>query len=612
MSRCYLIAQLAARDLRHRPGEAAMLVMVVVVATAALALGLVLHGVTSHPYQVTRAQTHGPDLIATYFPSGRGTPANSPALRKVAALARGGGVTASSGPFPVAFPVLHARNGTDAVLAEGRGTGPAAVDQPKVTAGTWIRPGGVVVERSFAGALGLRPGDHLTLNGRPFTIDGVAVSAAFPVNGLGFLEGSTRWPNPGLIWTTTKTAQSLASRQHPLGYVLNLKLARRAAAIASADRYDDGSYTNNNGGLYVIPWQLISQQDGLLVTHEQKILLVSGWLLALLAIASLTVLVGGRMAEQRRRVGLLKAIGSTPEIVAGVLLTEYLALSVVAAAIGLVIGRATAPLFTSPGPGFLGSAGSPEVTRSTVALVLAAALAVTTLATLFPALRAARTSTVSALADTARTPRRARLLAWPGRLPVPMQLAVWLAARRPRRVALATFSIAVTVSGIVAVLFAHATLAVSQLSTVTGSPSPGQLDVGFIAQSARENRLLLLVTVMLAALAGVNAIFITRATVRDGWHTSAISRALGATPDQITAALSACQVGPAIAGSLLGIAGGLGFFTIASQGGAVSQPPVWWLAVTVLATVALITILTAIPARLAVRGPVAQQLHAGQ
>ena len=612
MSRCYLIARLAARDLRHRPGEAAMLVMVMVAATAALALGLVLHGVTSHPYQVTRAQTHGPDLIATYFPSGRGTPANAGALREVASLARARGVTASSGPFPVAFPVLRARGGADAVLAEGRAAGPAAVDQPKVTAGTWVRPGGVVVERSFAIALGLRPGDHVTLDGRRFTVDGVAVTAAFPVNGVGFLEGSTRWPNPGLVWTTKKTAEALRSRQHPLGYVLNLELARRSAAIAVADRYDQGSYTNNNGGLYVIPWQLISQQDGQLVTHEKKILLVASWLLALLAIASLATLVGGRMAGQRRRVGLLKAIGSTPEIVAGVLIAEYLVLAVVAAAIGLAIGRAAAPQFTSPGSGLLGSAGPPEVTGPTVAVVLAAAIAVAALATLVPALRAARTSTVSALADTAQTPRRARLLAWSTRLPVTIQLAAWLAARRPRRVALATVSITVTVSGIVAVLFAHATLAVSQLGTATGSPDPGQLDVGFIAQSARENRLLLLVTVMLGALAGVNAIFITRATVRDGWHTSAVSRALGATPEQVTAALSMCQVGPAFAGSLLGIAGGLGFFTLASQGGAVSAPPAWWLVAAVLATVALITVLTAVPARLAVRVPVAQQLQAGQ
>ena len=199
-------------------------------------------------------------------------------------------------------------------------------------------PGAVVIERSFADALGVHSGDRITLNGRPFTVAGVAVTAAFPVNGVGFLEGSSQWPNPGLIWTTTADAESLATRQYPLGYVLNLKLTNPADAQNFADRFDPGGYTNNTGGLYVIPWQMISHQDGLLMIHEQKILLVGSWLLALLAVGSLAIVVGGRMAEQNRRVGLLKAVGGTPALVAGVLLAEYLALAVIAGAAGLVAG----------------------------------------------------------------------------------------------------------------------------------------------------------------------------------------------------------------------------------------------------------------------------------
>ena len=127
---------------------------------------------------------------------------------------------------------------------------------------------------------------------------------------------------------------SLATRQYPLGYVLNLKLTNPADAANFADRFDPGGYTSNNGGLYVIPWQMISHQDGLLMAHEQKILLVGSWLLALLAVGSLAIVVGGRMAEQNRRVGLLKAVGATPALVAGVLLAEYLALAVIAGAAG--------------------------------------------------------------------------------------------------------------------------------------------------------------------------------------------------------------------------------------------------------------------------------------
>ena len=133
------------------------------------------------------------------------------------------------GHFPVAFPVLTFDGHTDAVLAEGRSSASAAADQPELIEGRWMRPGAVVIERSFADALGIHAGDRITLNGRPFTVAGVAVTAAFPVNGVGFLEGSSRWPNPGLIWTTTPDAESLATRQHPLGYVLNLKLTNPAA-----------------------------------------------------------------------------------------------------------------------------------------------------------------------------------------------------------------------------------------------------------------------------------------------------------------------------------------------------------------------------------------------
>jgi hypothetical protein len=66
---------------------------------------------------------------------------------------------------------------------------------------------------------------------------------------------------------------------------------------------------------------------------------------------------------------------------------------------------------------------------------------------------------------------------------------------------LSVLSIAVTASGIVAVLFAHASLDASQLVASSGLANP---------QSERDNQVLLIVTFMLIALAAVNAVFITR------------------------------------------------------------------------------------------------------
>ncbi len=179
MGRLALIVRLTLRDLRYRRAEAVLLLLAITAATTTLTLGLALSGVTGHPYQQTKAVTRGPDIVASFLNLGqpRGVTASS-GLAALSALAREPGVANSSGPFPVSWPVVRVNGLTAGVLAEGRGAAPAAVDRPELTAGSWLRPGGVVVERSFAEALRVRVGERLTLNRRHFTVVGVAVSAA--------------------------------------------------------------------------------------------------------------------------------------------------------------------------------------------------------------------------------------------------------------------------------------------------------------------------------------------------------------------------------------------------------------------------------------------------
>jgi hypothetical protein len=257
-------------------------------------------------------------------------------------------------------------------------------------------------------------------------------------------------------------------------------------------------------------WQDIREASANLVKNQRRGLMTGSWLLALLAVASVAVLVGGRMADQIRRVGLLKAVGGTPRLVAAVLLAEYLLVALLAAAAGLAVGWLTAPLITEASAGLLGSAGARTVTLSTVGLVTAVALGVAVAATFVPAVRAARTSTVLALADSARAPRRtAWLIAVSTRLPVSLLLGLRMVARRPRRTALGVASIAITVGGLVAALAAHADI-------VDGSNA---------ARADRLNQVLLVITITLVTLAAVNAIFITWATALDAKHSSALARA---------------------------------------------------------------------------------------
>jgi ABC-type lipoprotein release transport system permease subunit len=562
-----------------------------------LSLGLSLHGATNDPYALTRAATNGPDVVANAFPTGPGNVSANPA--ELTPLEHARGVLASSGSFPVTWAALRAPGTTGVAEVEGRSVGRSLVDQPKLTEGTWLRSGGVVVERGFATGLGIRVGDRITLAGHPFAVVGIAVTAAVPnytrlcVFGC---DGPTG--NPGFVWLTEADATRVSKwASQPVMYFLNLKLKDPASAEAFAISHDSASAN----GATLFSWQQIRDADSKIVMNAQLVLVTGSWLLGLLAVASVAVLVGGRMAEESRRVGLLKAVGGTPSFVAAVLLVENLILALCAAAIGLVAGWLAAPLVNGPGAGLLGTAGVPPITAATVALVVAVAVAVAFLATLVPAIRAARTSTVRLLDDGARAPRRRAWMIAPSRhLPVALLIGARLAARRPRRLLLNIVSVAITASGIVAVLVVHATVN----SNEQGFFAPGD------PVTARLHQVTMVLSVMLVVLAAVNAVFIAWATVLDARHSSALTRALGATRLQATTGLVSVQVLPALIGAILGIPGGVAIYAAAKNGGgSTSVPPVLWLVGVVLGTMLVLGALTTIPARIGARRSLAESLQ---
>jgi putative ABC transport system permease protein len=97
--------------------------------------------------------------------------------------------------------------------------------------------------------------------------------------------------------------------------------------------------------------------------------------------------------------------------------------------------------------------------------------------------------------------------------------------------------------------------------------------------------------------------------VIDNRHTSALARALGASPHEVSAGLSASQLLPALAGATLGIPGGIGLLAIVDSDGSIPNPPLWQLLAVVAGTVLVVAALTTIPARLGARRPVAETLQ---
>lgn len=300
----------------------------------------------------------------------------------------------------------------------------------------------------------------------------------------------------GLAWVTRSNARALASAAAPLcwrhprsgqrcRYFLNLGLAYPALAQAFTNAGNDASQAA--GAPVLISWQDIAAADGLLVQAEQQVLSPASWLVGLLAMATVGVLAGGRMAERTRRVGLLKAVGGTPRLVGAALLAENLIVALLAA-----------------------------------------------------------------------------------------------------------------VAGIVAVLAFHAAIGQQRFGGSNGLHNP---------MADRDAQILLVVTVVLFALGILNVICTTWATVLDASRASALARALGSTPHQVSAGLAAAQVIPALPAAVMGIPLGIALFAAANGAGTVTVPPALWLATAVLGTLIIVAGLTTVPARIGARRSVAAVLQ---
>jgi ABC-type lipoprotein release transport system permease subunit len=603
MSRLRLGVRLAARDLRRRGSETVLLFIALAVAATTLTMGLVLHGQTVAPYSQTRQRTAGPDVVASLFPSPNATTTASDraALRTVADRPE---VSARSRPFPTTWTSIDAGGISGVAELQGRDASASPVDRPQVVSGHWVgQDDGVVVERAFAQAMGLTVGDSVDLGGHRVPVVGIAISAALPpypqLCTIGCILDRPGWfsAEPGLVWASRHHVASVATPQEPLVWFQYLKLHDPGSAAAFAERYGHGGPPA--GRPQLDSWQDIAGRQAEQLANERTAVVFGSTLLVILALATLVVLVGGRMTDEVRRVGTLKAAGATPGFVTGLLLTSYLAIGLVAALVGLVAGRLLTPRLVSLSAGLLGHVGATSVTTTDVVVVIGSVLAIVVVAAAVPARRAARTSTVRALADSGRAPRRGGLLvALSRRLPAPALLGVRLAARRPRRAALTSLSVAVAVCATTVVLYAQTSLQAERGDA--GGPADPQV--------AQLHTVTTALTLLLAVMAAVNLVFVTRASAADARRMLAVARTLGVSPNEAAVGLGVAQLLPALIGLVLGgVTGSLLFHALSSS--STATPSTVQLVGVGLLTVVLTVALTALPARVEARRPIAETLR---
>jgi putative ABC transport system permease protein len=602
--------RLARRNVRRRPGQAMLVLLTLTLATAMFGVGMSLYGSADRPWDRVWAATDGFHVSAAYYRDHDAARADvdlGTARARFAALADAPEVAAVGGPWVHLYGLLDVEGGTENLTAEIRDPGRSPVDQPLVTSGRWLSggDGGVVLEQGLAEALEAGPGDTISVQRQEVPVRGVAMTVS---------RGRFPLTQPAQIWVTPATGEAL--RRAGLteeGIEMQLHLDDPDEAEAFAAAHQDVEGRDESSILFLETWRQGRADSHSDIDILAGTLFAAGIMVGLLAVATAAVIVAGRMAAQTRQIGTLKAVGVTPRQVVLALLVENLALAGLATLVGLSAGRIVAPRLADASKTVLGQPEPPTLTWGRVAIVAGVAAAVVVLATVRPALRGLRHSTVRALASGARPPRRpGPVSGWAATAGLPLVgvLGVRAAWRRRGRLLTNTVGLSLAVAMIVVAAGLRPSLArLDAESAATAEPGEA-LNAGAIDTLYEQVRVIVLGTaVLLLVLATINALIIATLAARDSARSHAILRAVGATPRQTVATVVVSQIGACLLAVVVGLPLGLGLWSVMDGGDLppVPVPPTTSLAIAAAVPLAF-AVLVAVPARRWARQPPARAL----
>jgi putative ABC transport system permease protein len=245
------------------------------------------------------------------------------------------GVTDVAGPYRSAPATLvQGRKKTPVALQEMAAALPA-VGRPLVREGRWLDaddPEGVVVERSFADAVGLRPGGSFSVIGLNGATHDLTVIGLAESGDQGFYPEWT----PGLAWTLAATLEQVEPAIGRSESVTGLRLADPDDTSLIVQR----TITKLAGQVQrVSTWREVQasmELDNRLLGVLLALFGAAGLVAAALAIANAT---GGRVLTQQRDIATLKSLGFTRRQVVRMLLAEHGTLGLAGIVLGVICGR---------------------------------------------------------------------------------------------------------------------------------------------------------------------------------------------------------------------------------------------------------------------------------
>ncbi|MDF5752520.1 FtsX-like permease family protein [Spongiactinospora sp. TRM90649] len=421
-------ARWIAADLRARWGQSLLAVLAVAGIVTALITAATLLEEGTNPWRGLFTQTDGAHvwIHAQDTVAGKG--------EDVAALRGLQGVTGVAGPYRSA-PVTLANEGRNAPLAlRALPAKPPAIAHPVLHEGRWLDPAdpdGVVLERSFAEAEGLRPGSPFTVTALSGQRHILAVAGIAETAEQGFYPEWT----PGLAWTLPETLDrvepAIGRSQSVIGLRLGDPDAARMVVQGAVTQLDERV-------LRISTWREVREAmmlDNRLLGLLLGLFGTAGLVAAALAVANV---VGGRVLTQSRDFATLKSLGLTRGQVTGMLVVEHGGLGLLGVGSGLAAGHLVTAL------SLYGGGGPPLSPMSTLGITGGSAVVVV-LAAALPAWRAGRTPPLPASPVAPPSGRLSRLarLALLVRLPPALVLGARDAFTRRLPALLTTFGVAI-------------------------------------------------------------------------------------------------------------------------------------------------------------------------
>ena len=430
---------------KRRRIQTLVIALVVLTSTVTLVVALGLLDAASTPFERTFAQQRGAQLTVTYD-SAKVSDA------QLASTARASGVTDAAGPFAevmLTAPPTMVQTPTPGVdkpspgpvLFVGRADPGGPVDRVDLWQGRWAqRPGEVVLMRPPGHSYGTYEelGSRFVLPGAPaLTIVGFASSLS---------QSAGAWVVP----------EQLAA-MHPASAQMLYRFARAGSAgQLGADLAAVGSGLPHGSVLGSLSYLTVKNDLTSTARAYVPFLMAFGILGLVVAVLITANVVSGAVVSGFRHIGVLKALGFTPNQAAAVYLVMVLVPGVVGAVLGTVLGGfAAQPLLEMSFQGFNSGYFTATLDPWVQVATLFGMPVLVLLAALLPALRAHGLSAARAI-SAGSAPSAGRGL-WiqrrlsGSRLPRSVSLGLGLPFARPGRTALTMMSL---VLGVLAVTLA--------------------------------------------------------------------------------------------------------------------------------------------------------------